>query len=303
MTMPATAQWTGKARGGRFGNWWFLMLIRRVGLWPAYVWLVPVAAYFTLASPTAYRSSVGFLKRLLGPQPFWKWPFLVYRHFFSQGITLLDRIAVIMGKTKIHCDLDGEPEVLRAMAEERGVILLAAHVGAWEMGAHMVARHGRPVNLVVLERDEQRIRQMFDEALQARRFHILTATDDPLRSVLIMAALRRGEFVALHGDRVFGGAATVIPFLGSPAPFPVGPYLLAAISGAPIVHVFVVREKLGRYRFLSFPAQHVNRVRGADQETILQDCVRAYADHLTSVLKQYPFQWYNFYPFWDENTA
>lgn len=299
---PAAVRWTGRSRGGRFGNWWFLLLIRHLGLWPAYVWLAPVAVYFTLASPAAFRSSVAYLRRCLGPQPCWRWPFLVYRHFLSQGVTLLDRAAVIMGRSRIECVFDGEEQIVRAIAEGRGVILLAAHVGSWEIGGHLLARHGRPVNLVVLEREAEGIRQLHAEALRAKRFQVLTATDDPLRVVPIVAALRRGELVALHGDRVFGGASATIPFLGAPAAFPVGAYLLAAATGAPIVHAFAVRERLGHYRFLSFPLQHVPRRRGPEQAALLEACARDYAAHLTEVLKRHPFQWYNFYPFWAEDA-
>ncbi len=299
----AAVRWTGRSRGGRFGNWWFLQLIRRFGLWPAYLWLAPVAAYFTLASPGSYRSSVDYLRRVLGPRPFWMWPFLVYRHFVSQGISLLDRAAVIMGRSRIRCTFDGEARVREAMAEERGVILLAAHVGSWEIGGHLLARHGRPVNVIVLERDAENIRQLHADALRAKRFQILTATDDPLRSVAIVAALRRGELVAMHGDRVFGGASMTAPFLGSPAAFPVGAYMLAAATGAPILHVFAVRERLGHYRFLGFPVQHVPRRRGAEQAAILEACVRDYVAHVESVVKQYPFQWYNFYPFWAKDET
>ncbi|HVM60827.1 MAG TPA: hypothetical protein VMV72_08170 [Verrucomicrobiae bacterium] len=303
MSGSSATAWTGKTRGGRFGNWWFLMLLRRFGLWPAYVWLVFVAAWFTLFAGQERRASRQYLERLLGPQPLWKWPGLVYHHFYSMGVSLLDRAAVIIGRARMQFDFADEAEVLRALAEERGVILVAAHAGSWELGGHLMARHGRPVNLVVLEREEQRLRQMFDEALRAKKFNILTANDDPLRSIPIVAALRRGELVALHGDRTFGSDATVrLPFLGEPASFPTGPYLLAAATGAPIIHVFAMRTKLRHYRFIAFPARHVPRERGPAQQTVLRECVAEYVDHLTTVLKQYPFQWYNFYPFWNDNA-
>jgi predicted LPLAT superfamily acyltransferase len=264
---------------------------------------VPVVAYFTLFARGEYRSSRQYLERILGRRPVWLWPWLVYRHLYSSGVTLLDRAAVIMGHGYVECSFEGEPEILKALAEEKGVILLSAHLGSWEMGGQLIARHGRPVNLVVLEREQEQIRRLFERALQGRKFQILTTSDDPLRSVPIAAALRRGEMVALHGDRTFGTDATVrIPFLGAPATFPVGPYLLAAATGAPLIHVFAVREKLRSYRFLSFPAQHVPRERGPAQAAILNRCATQYVEHLTSVLKEYPFQWYNFYPFWDENT-
>ena len=91
------ARWTGRTRGGYFGNWFFVQLIRVLGLRGAYAWLVFVAAYFTFASPRSYRASVNYLQRVLGPKPWWQRPLLVYRHFFSFGVTLLDRLAVVIG--------------------------------------------------------------------------------------------------------------------------------------------------------------------------------------------------------------
>jgi len=247
-------RWTGRTRGGYLGNWCFVQIIRRLGVRWAYGLLVFVAAYFTLCNPSGYRCSRDFLRRVLGPQPFWKWPLLVYRHFFSFGVTLLDRLAVIMNRTKIKCTHEGEFLFKTHLDRGQGVILLGAHVGSWEIGGHLLGRLGKPVNVVVLETDEARLRQLFDQALAAKQFNLIATAGHPLRSIPIAAALRRGEIVCLLGDRSFGGADVRVPFLGSPARFPVGPYLLAAVSGAAIFQTFVVREKLGHYRFFSSPA-------------------------------------------------
>jgi predicted LPLAT superfamily acyltransferase len=124
-----------------------------------------------------------------------------------------------------------------------------------------------------------------------------------LRSIPISAALRRGEIVCLLGDRSFGGADIRVPFFGSPARFPVGPYLLAAVSGAPIFQTFVVREKLGHYRFFSFPAKFIPREILRAGTEALQPHVAEYAARLAGVAGKYPFQWFNIYPFWDETPA
>jgi predicted LPLAT superfamily acyltransferase len=298
------ARWSGRSRGGYFGNWFFVQLIRICGLRGAYVWLVFVAAYFTLAAPRSWRCSVQYLKRVLGPQPSWKWPVLVYRHFFSFGITLLDRLAVIMGRSQMECRFEGEPMFKEFLDQGKGIILLGAHVGSWEMGGHILGpRLGKPVNMVVLEKEEARVRQLFERALQAKQFRLLTTDEHPLRSIPIIAALRRGEIVGLHGDRSFGGADLPTPFLGGTARFPIGPYLLAAASGAPIFQVFAVRERLGHYRFFSFPAQFVSRELLRAKPDALQPYLAEYAGRLASVARQYPFQWYNIYPFWEELHA
>jgi predicted LPLAT superfamily acyltransferase len=297
----AAPRWSGRTRGGYFGNWFFVQLIRVCGVRWAYGWLVFVAAYFTVAAPRSYRCSVEFLERVLGRQPFWKRPALVYRHFFAFGITLLDRLAVIMGRSKIRCRFEGEDQFRELLERGQGVILLSAHLGSWEIGGHLLGRLGKPVNVVVLETEEERVRQLFARALQAKQFRLLTTDQHPLRSIPIIAALRRGEIVALHGDRSIGGADLPVEFLGDRARFPVGPYLLAAVSGAPIFEVFIVRERLGQYRFFSFPATSVPKALLRAGTEALGPYVNEYAQRVATVARQYPFQWCNFYPFW-ENT-
>ena len=299
----SSVRWSGRTRGGYFGNWCFVQLIRRLGVRWAYGLLIFVAAYFTLANPSGYRCSKDFLRRVLGPQPFWKWPLLVYRHFFSFGITLLDRIAVIMGRAKIDCTFESTHLFMQQVERGQGVILLGAHVGSWEIGGHLLGRLGKPVNVVILEKDEARMRQLFDKALAAKMFNLIATDGHPLRSIPIAAALRRGEIVALLGDRSFGGVDVRVPFLGGQARFPAGPYLLAAVTGAPIFQTFVVRERLGHYRFFAHPARFIPREMTRAGTETLTPHVAEYARCLADVAKQYPIQWFNIFPFWDEIPA
>jgi predicted LPLAT superfamily acyltransferase len=294
-------RWSGRSRGGVFGNWWFIQLIRLFGLRPAYAFLVLVAGYFTVFNPSGYRCSKDYLRRVLGPQPFGRWPLLVYRHFYSFGTTLLDRVAVIMGRAKMEWTFENTALFMDQVERGQGVILLGAHVGSWELGGHLLGRLGKPVNVVILEKDEARMRQLFAQALEARRFNLLATDGHPLRSIPIAAALRRGEIVALLGDRPFGGADVRVPFLGGHARFPTGPYLLAAFTGAPIFQTFALRERPGHYRFFSYPGIFVPRAITRAGPEALTPYVAEYAGRLAEVAKKYPFQWFNIFPFWDES--
>jgi len=290
--------WSGRSRGGYFGNWFFIQLIRRLGVWPAYFWLLFVAAYFTVAKRSSYAASQDYLRRLLGPWPWWRRPLLVYRHFLAHGVTLVDRLAVLMGRRQIQCVFDGEAQFQPYLKQRRGIILVGAHVGCPELGGHFLGRFDVPVNLVVLEREWAGIRTLLDSATGGKRFRILTADADPLRSIPILAALRRGEIVALLGDRSFGGVDVEVNFLGRPARLPVGPYHLAAASGAPLFPVMVVREKLGCYRFCAFPPEFISRQEIRSNPGVVRDCAQRYATRLETIVRQYPFQWANFFPFW-----
>ena len=65
-------RWSGRTRGGYFGNWFFIQLVRWLGVWPAYFWLIFVAAYFTVANAVASRATVEYWEHLLGPLPWWR---------------------------------------------------------------------------------------------------------------------------------------------------------------------------------------------------------------------------------------
>jgi predicted LPLAT superfamily acyltransferase len=293
-------RWSGRTRGGYFGNWFFIQMIRWLGVWPAYFWLAFVAAYFTIVHREAYRASADFLGRLFGPLPWWRRPLLVYRHFLARGVTLVDRQAVLMGRNQIECVFDGEELFKPHLEQGRGIILVGAHVGCWELGGHFLGRLDLPVNLVVIERELADIQRLLHSVTEGKRFRILTADDDPLRSVPILAALRRGEVVALLGDRSFGGAGVETSFLGGPVRLPVGPYRLAAASGAPLFQVFFVRQKLGCYRFSAFPPEFITREEVRSDPNTVRESARRYAARVEAVVRQYPFQWANFFPYWDQ---
>jgi len=293
-----SSRWSGRSRGGYWGNWFFIQMIRFLGVRWAYGWLVFVAAYYTVAAPQSRRCSIEFLERALGPLPWWKRPLLVFRHFYSFGVLMLDRMAVIMGRKTVQCRFEGEAPLKEALDRGKGIILLGAHLGSWEIGGQLLERLGKPVNLVVLEKEEARIRQLFDRALENRKFQLLATDGHPLRSIPILAALRRGEIVALHGDRSFGGKDLAVPFLGGVARMPVGPWHLAAASGAPVFQVFVVRERLGHYRFYSCEGRTLPRSLLRAEPSAFQECVSGYAARLEEAARQYPFQWCNFYPYW-----
>ncbi|MGD1083294.1 MAG: hypothetical protein ABSA47_00930 [Verrucomicrobiota bacterium] len=304
LEVPAPpTRWTGRTRGGWFGNWFFIQLIRRLGVWPAYLGLVFVAAYFTLVHRDAYRASADYLARLFGPLPGWRRPLLVYRHFLAHGVTLVDQMAVLMDRSRIECVFDGEELFKPHLEQGRGIILLGAHVGCWELGGHILGRLDLPVNLVVVEREVDAIQRLFNSATAGKRFRVLTADDDPLRSVPILAALRRGEIVALLGDRSLGGADVETSFLGVRVRLPVGPYRLAAASGAPLFQVVTVRQRLGHYRFAAFPPQFISREEIRSDPNAVAARARRYAEHLETVVREYPFQWANFFPYWEQGSG
>ncbi len=299
-----STRWTGQTRGGILGNWIFLHLIKAFGIRSAYALLVPVAAYYLIASPQSVRSSYGYLRRLKGPQPPWRWPILIYRHFFSLGMTLLDRYAMFMGRNDFTCTYEQEDTIVEALSRKKGVILVGAHIGNWAAGGHLLGRLDARVNLVVLSNEVKRIQALFERTFRNQAFRVLASSPDLTSSITIMNALRAGEIVAFNGDRSIEGAASVrTPFLGAPADFPVGPYLMAAVTGSPVIQIFAMREGVDRYRFFCSPPRTVGNGSRKQRNHEIAACAADFAQRLELVLSDYPFQWYNFYPFWAQTDG
>ena len=296
-----TAHWSGSGqlRGGRRGIWFFITALRVLGLRVTYALLVPPAIYFSFVSPDV-RATMDYHRRVFGPLPWWKRRWLVFRHFLSFGRTLIDRVAILAGNQRhFSFSFDGEHHLRDAVAEGRGVLLLTAHLGNWEAGGHLLSRLDVPINVTGFDNESPEIRALLTQASQAR-FRLVPLTGSPTDAVVLAAAMRRGEVVAMLGDRSYGTPSAPIPFLEGVASFPIGAYVLAAIAGAPLVHVFNLREPGGHYRFFAFPPQRPQRPPHPQRDAYLRECATRFARDLESILKRDPLQWYNFYPFWDK---
>jgi predicted LPLAT superfamily acyltransferase len=293
---------SGQLRGGRWGIWFFITALRVLGLRLTYVLTVPCAIYFSFASPDV-AATMDFHRRIFGPQPWWKRRWLVFRHFLSFGIALIDRTAILAGQTRhFSFSFDGENHVREMLAEGKGVLLLTAHLGNWEAAGQLLARLDVPVNVTGFDNETAEMRDLLNRSSHVK-FRLLPLTGSPTDVIPLVAALRRGEIVAMLGDRTYRSPSTSVNFLGDPTAFPVGAYVMSAIAGAPLVHVFSLREPGGHYHFFGFPPQRPQMPPHHERDAYLQKCAAHFAADLETVLKRDPLQWYNFFPFWEQYVA
>src|SRR5688572_28409031 len=194
--MPAaenqTKHWsgTGKLRGGRGGIKFFLTALRILGLRLTYCLLVPPSIYFSFASPDV-PATMDYHRRVFGPQPWWKRRWLIFRHFLSFGMALIDRTAVLAGKTKYYSfTFDGEHNLRSAAAEGKGVLLLTAHVGNWEVAGQLLSRLGVPVNVTGFDNESPEVRELLCKAQARQKFKLIPMTGSPTDAIALVAALR-----------------------------------------------------------------------------------------------------------------
>jgi Kdo2-lipid IVA lauroyltransferase/acyltransferase len=170
------------------------------------------------------------------------------------GAVLMDFLALSrlpLEQIRARVRVEGEENLQRARARGKGVFLLSAHLGNWEVGALVAGTLGEPISSVVRPLDNPRLEQ----ELARHRTHFGNRTipkQDAARPVL--RAMRRGETVAILIDQnVLDREAVYVPFFGRPAATTPSLALLQRKTDAAVVPVFCRPTGNGHYR-LTFEA-------------------------------------------------
>jgi predicted LPLAT superfamily acyltransferase len=126
---------------------------------------------------------------------------------------------------------------------------------------------------------------------------------EPGAMLKVRESIDRGEIVGFLGDRAPNAHKTVdLPFLGGIAAFPTGPVVLAAMVRAPVVLFYGIRTGPRRYTVHFEPFADSIELRRSHRAEDMRHWVQAYADSLAAACRAHPFNWFNFYPFWQPVT-
>ncbi|MHC4973281.1 MAG: LpxL/LpxP family acyltransferase [Planctomycetota bacterium] len=298
--MAERRRWSGRERGGRVGHLFFALLVRCGGLALTPFFVFWVALYFVAASPQGRRASFELADRVGRGGTLLRRLRFALRHFYTFGTILVDRFAILSGKVERYSFREYGREIMETAAKEgHGIVLVTAHVGNWTIMGHLLDDLGKTVTLVMHDAVQPAMRETMEKLARGRAFRVLYTEGSPASAAEIMEALKRGEFVGMMGDRLLAGEGVAVPFLGGRARFPVGPYAIAASTGAPVIHVFGTRS--GRRRY-DFHARAVGVLRYADRRRKAPDLARwaqDFAATLEDLVRAHPEQWGNFYPFWE----
>jgi predicted LPLAT superfamily acyltransferase len=244
-TTDAASRWEQFAERGslgaiRLGARVYELLGRRV----ARAVLHPIAAYFFVRERASRAASRRYLERI------WAHPdgrpqlrgrpgfFAPYWHYYEFALQILDRMVLWgHGLSELRMDHAGSEHLFALQRERRGGILLSAHLGSFDMPRQLAGGHGLALNAVMFTAHAERINRFFESLDPSSRVRVLSPEPDAASTALrIKACLDRGELVGIMADRLPAGrgdAPIWIDFLGLPMAFPLSPFRLACLLGAP----------------------------------------------------------------------
>ncbi len=204
----------------------------------------------------------------------------------------------------------GQAKVEECLAAGNGLIVWTAHVGNWEFASRLLEMHGRPVNVARVVEDKP-AEILLRNLMASERLKIVDLRNGVAATLELLQALRRNEIVAMQGDRVYQRHSAEILFFSRPTPFPLGPFLLSQVSGAPVMPGFVIREGWLRYRAMmgdpiAAPSQGASQIGPSvsadssldERDAALREALCVAVQFLEKTLTTHYDQWMNFFDFW-----
>lgn len=292
-------------RGSGVGLRIILGSYRLVGDGAARAMLPFIVFWHFLFATIARRASLDYLARLerhSGSTP----PatlFNSYRHMLAFANAAVDKLAAWSGNISQSRIRFPEQETFEQLiASGRGAILLGAHLGNLEMLRAMATlNHVAKINAVVFTEHARKFSASLRSVSEKFEVHLIEVSHiGPETAILLRNKIDQGEFLVIVGDRTppsENGRVVSAEFLGAPALFPQGPYVLASLLESPIYLFFCLRKGDGWEVTFEPLAACIDLPRGKRGETIkkyAQDYVRV----LERLCMQTPFQWFNFFDFW-----
>jgi phosphatidylinositol dimannoside acyltransferase len=226
-----------------------------------------------------------------------------YRVFWNFAWTLTDKVRFKEFRVAPDWEFVGMEHFRSLQANEGGAIILTAHMGNYDLGAHLFAElSDREIVMVRAPENDPETRE-FEEALDHRTGASALKIDFSTRAsdlaLDLLESLRNGEIVAIQGDRVTGNISSLPATLfGKSMRVPAGPFALSMTARVPIYPLFIVRLGRRRYRLVVSAPFNVPRTRNRDEA--FARAVAEWTRELERTIRSSWYQWFAFQPFSEE---
>lgn len=295
-----TVAWRDRPeRGGRRITRFYMWLCLAVGRRLARPILYGIALYFIASAPRERKVSADYLGRAgIARAGFLQ----VYRHFFTFSTVIMDRLFFLARRMEnLTVDLHGA-EVFDALrARNQGFLLASAHFGSFEaLRVLGISERSLPVKTLMYMDNAEQLNDLLAD-VNPEVSESVIPLGQPGAMLEVKEWLGQGGIVGILADRITqGDKVTEVEFLGAPAEFPLGPWLLSGMLNVPAVLCLAVYRGRGHYDiyFEALPVTE-DAVPG-DRQAAAERLAAVYAGRLEHYCKKYPYNWFNFFDFWSD---
>jgi predicted LPLAT superfamily acyltransferase len=289
--------------GSAFGYRLISTFAKLCGRTAARLVLYPITAFYLVRRGPERRAARKYLQQVLGRKAS-LWDVAKQIHCFA-AVTL-DRVFLLSESFKrFDIRVIGLEEMREQWAKKRGVLVFGSHLGSFD-SLRVLAEFRQDVTVRVVLDVEQNpaITQILNTLNPEMARSIINARQDgAVTALAIKEALDETALVTMLVDRARPGNQVVTAnFLGKPAPFPTGPWQLAAALKVPVVLCFGLYRGGNRYDLHFELFAETVRMERSDRQASLNAIIQRFADRLAHYAQSAPYNWFNFYDFWQTDA-
>jgi predicted LPLAT superfamily acyltransferase len=297
------AQWTRRPERGSPVLLKFLaQLSLRIGRPPTRLLLYIAVGYFFLFAPTARRHARVYLARALGKRARARdW----FRLLLSFASTIHDRVYLLNERYDVlQISSQGEDMLLERLRRNEGAVLIGAHMGSFDV-VRALGRDqpGLRIAMAMYQENARKVSSML-AAIAPHATPDIIALGEVSAMLRISERLAAGSLVGMLGDRSLGNdPGQAVRFLGALASFPLGPLRLAAVLRQPVIFMLGLYVGSNRYHVVFEPLADFAASDTRTRNEAVQLALIRYVQLLEKYCRLYPYNWFNFYDFWQSATG
>lgn len=239
-----------------------------------------------------------------------------YRQILSFSICLLEKMQGWLGKFdfgRIEYQQDDIDILLNQLKENKGALLISSHQGNLELmrslseNNRQLVGHDVPVVAIMETNATKQFNQTLSQINSNFNMNLIDPSQiGPDTICTLMDFIEQGALVIISGDRTSARSRDKYlskNFLGKPAPFPYGTFLIPFLLKAPVYYMFGFRSKNSvfnpKYKiYIEKSKINLECSRSERDERISEICSE-FIGKIEKFCKIYPYQWYNFFNFWN----
>ncbi|MEK6663389.1 MAG: acyl-CoA synthetase [Pseudomonadota bacterium] len=256
-----------------------------------------IAAYFLLFAPASRLASRNYLQRALGRPVLWR---DLYQHFFTFAATIHDRVYLLNRRFDLFdFEVHGEDTLRRLLADGNGLFLMGAHLGSFEV-IRALARKDKDlcVAMVMHEDNAQKINAML-AAINPQAVQDIIGLGHIDSMLKVRERLDEGCAVGMLADRTPGNDTLYpVQILGAEVHLPSGPFRMAALLRRPVLFMTGLYLGGNRYAIHFDTLADFSAITRDQRDAALQAAITRYAALLDQYCRQAPYNWFNFFDFW-----
>ena len=193
--------------------------------------------------------------------------------------------------------IKGKEVLDKALAQGRGIILVSGHFGNWELAGAAIALSGYKLATVIQDQSNPAANSFLNHRRKSKGIKIISRYAD-LRVLIKM--LRENYIVAMiadqHGEslKVFG------TFFGNRVSLQEGPGVLFALTGSPVIPIFIIRNQDDTHDVIIEHAISLDDLQETGREGKIAVVSQRVSNALEKYISLYPDHWNWMYNRWDK---